>query len=119
MSTKTVYDEVYDDADTVDYSDDIAEDNINALESHGWQNGKACLLYVHPDGTLGHCNAIDNLPYVLMGSALALLILFHIINTSLRLYRRKSAPTLFYYFLMRAQNMNSPKKFLINPFSYS
>ncbi len=96
MPTKPLYNESYDDTDN--YSDNIAEDNINALQSHGWRNGQACLLYVHPDGKLRHCNPINYLPYILMGSALALLIVFHIVNTIQRLYRRKLAPTPIYQY---------------------
>ena len=91
MSSKLVYDDDdYSDVSNDDYSDEIAQDNINALQSHGWHEGQACLLYVHPDGTLGHCNPIVNLPYILMGTALVVLILYHILNTVHRLYRRKS-----------------------------
>ena len=91
MSSKLVYDDDdYSDVSSDDYSDEIAQDNINALQSHGWHEGQACLLYVHPDGTLGHCNPIVNLPYILMGTALVVLILYHVLNTIHRLYRRKS-----------------------------
>ena len=90
MSMKTTFDdESYDDVSDDDYSDEIANDNLNALQSHGWIDGQACYLYIHPDGTLGHCSPVNDLPYILLGAGLALLIFYHLLNTVYRLYKRK------------------------------
>ena len=87
MSTKTLDDiESYIGDD--DY-DAIASDNTRALESHGWHEGEACYLYVHPDGTLGHCSPANDIPLILIGSGLSLLLLFHFLNTIHRIYRCK------------------------------
>ena len=87
MSIKSL-DDVESYIDDDDY-DAISSDNTRALESHGWHEGEACLLYVHPDGTHGHCMPVNDVPLILIGSGISLLILFHLLNTLHRLYRCK------------------------------
>ena len=78
---------VYEDYDEI--SELIEDDNLEALRAHGWTEGRSCWLYIFADGTLGHCSPYDDLPMILIGLALSLLLAAQAIRFIRRFYRCK------------------------------